>query len=205
MDDKWFKAQQKRVGVTAEDIADYLGKDRSVVSKIYARRQRMTLEWAKAFSEVLQVPLDEVLQRAGVTDTETAQRIVPGFSEADAAPWRGQSGEAERIKARAAVFGGGRPGVDVWTVQSLAMAVGGYLPGDYVLVDTNQSELCRVGDVVIAQNYNWQAGSAETLLRRYEPPVLVAASTDPRDGRALVVDGNNVVIKGKVIASWRGG
>ena len=35
MDDKWFKAQQKRVGVTADQIAAEMGRDRSAVSSIY--------------------------------------------------------------------------------------------------------------------------------------------------------------------------
>ena len=203
MDDKWFKEQQKRAGVTAEDIAKKMGRTRANVSHIYTGRQRMSLAWAKVFAEVLDVPLEEVLSHAGVLDPEEAQRVTPGFSESDVAPWVGKGGAAERIKSTAATLGGDRPGVDVWTVKSLAMAAGGFLPGDQVLVDTHQSERCFAGDVVIAQRYDGQTGTAETVLRRYEPPVLVAASTDPADGRALVVDGNNVVIRGKVIASWR--
>lgn len=204
MDDKWFKAQQKRAGVTAEDIARKMGRDRTAVSHIYTGRRKMSLDWAKVFADVLQVPLDDVLRHAGVIEADETQRITPGFSDADVTPWQGPGGETEKIRQRAAVFGGDRPGVDVWVVRSLAMSAGGYMPGDQVLVDTHQSELCRAGDVVVAQNYNWQTGTAETVLRRFEPPVLVAASTDPADGRVLVTDGNNVVIKGKVIASWRG-
>ena len=57
MDDKWFKRQQKRAGVTAEDIAEELGRDRSVVSRIYVGRQRMTLDQARVFAKVLEIPL----------------------------------------------------------------------------------------------------------------------------------------------------
>lgn len=203
MDDKWFKAQQKRAGVTAEDISRELGRDRSVVSRIYVSRQQMTLDQAKVFARVLDVPLEEVLSHAGLMDPAEAPHAAPGFAESDVAPWKGKGSEAERINATAATLGGGRAGVDVWTVKSLAMAVGGLLPGDQVLVDTHQSERCKAGDIVVAQRYDGQTGTAETVLRRYEPPVLVSASTDPADGRALVVDGSNVVIRGKVIASWR--
>jgi hypothetical protein len=62
--------------------------------------------------------------------------------------------------------------------------------------------MVRPGDVVIAQVYD-RGGSAKTVLRRFEPPVLVAASMDPEDWRVHVVDGNNVLIRGKVVASWR--
>lgn len=200
MDDKWFKAQQKKVGVTAEDISLKMGRSRSNVSHILNGHQRMSLEWAKAFAEVLQQPLDVILQKAGVTDSPTAQRAVPGFSESDAAAWVPGFGEANTIKPIAAALGE-RPGVDVWRVNSRAMALAGLLEGDFMLVDTHQAERVRTGDVVIAQVYN--RSGATTVLRRFEPPVLVAASTAPEDGRVFVVDGQNVVIRGKVVASWR--
>jgi SOS-response transcriptional repressor LexA len=96
---------------------------------------------------------------------------------------------------------GDRPGVDVWRVKSRAMALSGLLEGDFMLVDTHAAERVRAGDVVIAQIYT--RTGANTVLRRFEPPVLVAASADPADGRVHVVDGDNVVIRGKVVASWR--
>lgn len=203
MDDKWFKRQQKIASVTADEIANEMGRDRSIVSRIYTGRQQMTLEWAKAFAKVLSVSLDDVLLHAGVLDAPEARTIQPGFSDGDAAPWIGKASEAEMIEAIAAAFGGGKPGIDVWQVRSAAMALNGLLSGDFLLVDSHQSEMCRAGDVVVAQNYDWQTGSAISVIRRYEPPVLVSASTNPDDQRVLVVDGNNVVIKGKVIASWR--
>jgi len=203
MDDKWFKQRQKIAGVTADEIALKMGRDRSIVSRIYTGRQKMTVEWAKAFAKVLNVSLDDVLLHAGVLDAPEARTIKPGLSDGDAAPWVGKGGEAQRIDAIATVFGGGKPGIDVWQVQSAAMTLNGLIAGDFLLVDSHQSETCRAGDVVIAQIYDWQTGSATSVIRRYEPPVLVAASTAPEDQRVLVVDGNNVVIKGKVIANWR--
>lgn len=203
MDDKWFKAQQKRADVTAEDIGKALGRDRSVVSRIYVGRQKMSLDQAKVFARVLGTPLEDVMKHAGILDPAEAQRVAPGYADSDVAPWMGSGSEAERLKATAASLGGDRRGVDVWTVKSLAMATGGLLPGDHLLVDSLQSERCKAGDIVVAQTYDGPTGTAETVLRRYEPPVLVAASTDPETGRVLVVDGHNVLIRGKVIASWR--
>ena len=204
MDVLWFKAQQKRVGVTADEIAVKMGRTRANVSHILNGRQRMSLDWAKAFAEVLQVPLATVLEKAGVTDAPTAQRVAPGFSESDAAPFIHGPGLAEsaQVKTLAQAFGEA-PGVDVWRVKSAAMVLGGYLPGDFMLVDTHQAERARPGDVVLAQIYS--RDSAVTVLRRFEAPVLVAASADPAEARVHVVDGVNVVIRGKVVASWRAG
>jgi SOS-response transcriptional repressor LexA len=202
MDDKWFKAQQKRVGVTAEDIARRMGRTRANVSHILMGRQKMNLEWAEAFAEVLQVPLATVLEKAGVSPKAIAQQITPGFAESDAVPFTPAPAQADQMKIIATAFGATRPGIDIWRVKSRAMALAGLLDGDFVLVDTHQSERSRAGDVVIAQLYQ-RNGTAITVLRRFEPPVLVAASTDLADARVHVVDGENVVIRGKVIASWR--
>ena len=203
MDDKWFKQQQKRVGVTADDIAKKMGRTRANVSHILTGRTRMSLDWAKAFSEVLQVPLATVLEKAGVTDAPTVQAVSPGFAESDAAPWVAGPGlaEAREVPTIAQALGGGSPGVDVWQVRSQAMMLAGLLTGDFMVVDTHQAERVKPGDVVVAQVYS--RTGATTVLRRYEPPVLVAASTDPADWRVHVVDGVNVVIRGKVTASWR--
>lgn len=207
MDDKWFKQQQKKVGVTAEDIAKAIGRDRSLVSRIYVGRQKMTFEQAKAFAKVLEAPLDEILERAGLAPNgdgsyEVRGSLTGGFSEGDAAPYKASAAETDTTKRIAALMGQG-PGVDTWTVTSETMRMSGYLPGDTILVDTHQSERAKAGDVVIAQIYDWQTGSAKTVLRRNEPPVLVADGLSQNDQRVLVVDGNNVVIKGKVIAQWR--
>lgn len=200
MDDRWFKMQQKRVGVTADQIADLLGRDRSVVSKIYSGKQRMTIEWAQAFAKAFDVPVATILEKAGAIDEPTALQIRPGFAEADAAPYLPQQGSEGREKAIAAAMGQ-RPGVDVWRVKSRAMALAGLIEGDFILVDTHAAERAKAGDVVVAQIYNPRG--ATTVLRRYQPPVLIAASADPADSGVHVVDGVNVVVRGKVIACWR--
>lgn len=203
MDAKWFKDRQKQVGVTAEDIAREMGRARSNVSHILNGHQRMSLDWARAFAKVLSVTVDEVLLHAGALDEPEAQTLRPGFAESDAAPFAGKGGARDTADAIACCMGGGRPGIDVWTIKSDALALRGYLPGDQILVDTHQSERCKSGDIVLAQLYNWQTGTAETILRIYEPPVLVMASACVTAPMTRVVDHQNVVIKGKVIASWR--
>lgn len=203
MDDKWFKTKQKAAGVTAEDIAQKMGRDRSIVSRIYNGHQKMSLEWAKAFAEVLKVPLDQVLKHAGALEVQEAKKLEPSQSNGDAALWEGSAHEQVAMHGIVTGLGGGTPGIDVWRVRTGSMVMNGYSIGDKLLVDTNRSETCKTGDIVLAQIYDWQTGIASTLLRRFEPPVLVSGSTTPSEQRVHVVDGKNVVIKGKVIASWR--
>lgn len=202
MDMAWFKQKQRQAGVTSFDLGVAIKRDRSVISRIINGTQKMTLEQARAFAELLQVPLTEMIDRGGLADKPTAQEFAPGFAESDAATWIPGPGLAETasIKAVATALGE-RPGVDVWRVKSGAMALAGLLNGDFILVDTHQAERVKPGDIVIAQVYN-RTGAA-TVLRRYAPPVLVSASTDPVDAGVHVVDGVNVMVRGKVIASWR--
>jgi SOS-response transcriptional repressor LexA len=142
-----------------------------------------------------------MLRRAGLADAPVARTLAPGFSESDAAPWIAADTDTGRAIARA--LGADRPGIDVWEVRSLAMGLQGYLPGDHILVDTHQAERVKAGDVVIAQIYDHARALAYTVMRRWEPPVLVAASADPADRRVHVVDGVNAVIRGRVCACWR--
>lgn len=204
MDATWFKSLQKKAGLTSFDLGEAIQRDRSVISRIINGTQRMTLEQAQAFADLLKVPLAEMVEKGGLAGGGVAQQLTPGFRESDAAPFLPAPGSETTLQSqRAASFGGDRPGVDLWQVKSLALVLAGYLPGDWMLVDTHQSERTRPGDIVVAQVYNNREGTAHTLLRRHEPPVLVAASPDPADQRVHLVDGVNVVIRGKVIASWR--
>ncbi len=205
MDAKWFKDRQKQVGVTADDIAHEMGRSRSNVSHIYSGRQRMSLEWAKAFAKVLQTSVDEVLSRAGVLDVDHDQpnSISRRTTAGDVSPWSGGPRSELSVQQIATALGGGSPDIHIWHVESGAMQLGGYLPGDLILVDTSKSEQCKAGDAVIAQAHDWKSGTMTTLLRRFEPPVLVASNTTDADQRVHIVDGINVAIQGKVIACWR--
>lgn len=202
MNKEWFRRKLRTTGLTSLQLAEAIGRDRAVVSRILNGHQTPSLAQAKAFADVLGVEVSEVLVQAGLTEAPVARALNPGFSDSDAAAWIPAPGTAESAPIRSVAQAlGERPGVDVWRVKSRAMALAGLLEGDFILVDTHQSERARAGDVVIAQLYS--QGTATTILRRFEPPVLVAASADPADGRVHVVDHNNVVIRGKVIASWR--
>jgi phage repressor protein C with HTH and peptisase S24 domain len=60
-------------------------------------------------------------------------------------------------------------------VRDDSMNLAGYIPGDFVLSDLRME--CQPGDIVIAQRY--EGMGAETIIRRYEPPFLLAHSLNP--------------------------
>lgn len=203
MDADWFRKIMKEKGVTSTDVAAIAGRARTGISHILNGKQAMTMPWIRAFAQALDLPIDEIMARAGHLAEGEVVTLLRGFAEGDAAMFKAQSPSDQTEMQRVAdVFGGNRPGVDVWQVSSPALSLMGYMTGDHMLVDTHASERVRAGDVVVAQVYD-RAGEATTVLRRFEPPVLIAASPLPTDQRVHVVDGNNVVIRGRVVASWR--
>lgn len=95
----------------------------------------------------------------------------------------------------------GSNSVRPWVYDSNGLINAGYMPGDVLLVDLNEKP--KPHDVVCAQVYDWHGGRAQTVFRLYEPPYLLASTTDAAMLRPLVVDDDVVVIKGVVVASLR--
>jgi hypothetical protein len=133
----------------------------------------------------------EVLALGGLAGSG---RAAPGLAD-EAAHYEGELPEALPLASR-------MPRADLWEIRGRALDLAGLLPGDVVAVDLGRSEL-KTGDVVCAQIYDWQKGSATTVFRIYEPPYLVALSTDPQHRKPVLVDGDRVLLKGRVVASFR--
>ncbi len=121
-----------------------------------------------------------------------------GFSESDASPFDAQGDDPATAAIVAAK--GGRNHIDPWVLRTRALEAAGYLPGDVLIVDLNQ--VAADGDVVCAQVYD-RSGNAETLFRILERPFLVAATLERRPTKPLLVDDEQIVIRGVVVASVR--
>jgi hypothetical protein len=120
---------------------------------------------------------------------------VRGFGE-DAVPFDAKAADPAVSAALKALIGG-RKAADPWTIRTRALERIGFLPGDIVIVDLGRRP--EAGDAVCAQVYDWRRVAAETVMRLYEPPYLVAASLDEGLRRPLVVDNEQVIIKGVVL------
>ncbi len=118
-----------------------------------------------------------------------------GLAE-DAVPFDAKSADPAVSAAIKALIGG-RQAADPWTIRTRALERIGFLPGDIVIVDLGRRP--EAGDAVCAQVYDWGRSDAETIMRLYEPPYLVAASLDEQLRRPLVVDNERVIIKGVLL------
>jgi transcriptional regulator with XRE-family HTH domain len=123
----------------------------------------------------------------------------PGFAESDATPFAAASDGVTEAMVRHAIAGA--PGVNPWVMGSRALELAGYLPGDVLVIDLNAEPRSR--DAVCAQVYAPTGMSAETVMRIWQPPFLVAASMDERFGRPILVDNDLVVIRGVIVAGVR--
>jgi len=144
----------------------------------------------------------------GYMSTRTIEKIVETFGVpppggSTTRPRGFAEGEVEQLKD-APSFADPRPtaGRGVWRINSRALDLSGYVPGDIVLADASVEP--QPFDVVCAQVYNFERGSAETVLRVFDPPYLVTHSSDPACYRKpLLVDNERVVIWGTVIRTVR--
>lgn len=118
----------------------------------------------------------------------------PGFSE----------DELLAPEDDAPVFEGAHltPNQYVRTINTRALELAGYLPGDVALFD--MSVTARDGDAVAANVYNLQGG-ADTVLRIFEPPYLVTRTMDREiASKPRLVDGEHVRIMAVLVKLIRG-
>lgn len=93
-----------------------------------------------------------------------------GFAEDDLLPFQGAPTEDAQEPALS-------PNQYIRTINTRALELAGYLPGDSVVFDMSVAP--REGDAVAANVYKLEGG-AMTVLRLYDPPYLVTRTMDQR-------------------------
>lgn len=133
--------------------------------------------------------------------------VMPGsrrpsnLAEPDATPYTANSIADDYVREQVEGFKRRGNAFSPMVMKSRALEHAGYLPGDVLIVDLNAKP--QPDDVVCAQVYDWSGDRAETVMRIFQPPYLVAASSDSRVLKPLVVDDEAVIIKGVVVHSMR--
>jgi hypothetical protein len=183
---EWLQRVTDSTGLTVNAVAKKAGVSASNLHKL------MKPDWP--------YPLKPVTMRriAAATgyplpwdDTATAAR--PGFGEAEVAPYAGE--------AAASLPPVRKNNADWWRVNTRLLDLEGYIPGDAVLVDLNETP--RADNIVVAQITRDAGRDIETVFRKYEPPFLTCRTTSPRYPRPELVDGDRVIIMGVVTHQYR--
>lgn len=72
MDWAWAKNRLKEIGKTHDDLAEKLGRSRTIVTRLLASDSPIKAAQIKPLADVLEVPVSEVLHRAGFVGRQAA-------------------------------------------------------------------------------------------------------------------------------------
>lgn len=176
MDTAHLKQLLTQHGITQTELAQLLGRDKSVITNLLQGKRRLQADEAGIIARALGVPVARVL---GVKDEKSLQ----GVAEGCLIPF--QHAPTRTKKARHVIHKGGKYFLEesagfsskafALEVQDDALNLSGVLAGDVIISELDRA--CKPGQIVIAQYYH--GSGAETILRRYQPPHLAAHSTNP--------------------------
>lgn len=144
-------------------------------------------DWIRRFARALGVPPATLLEGAmvrGLGESEVSFVPEPDRDETD-------------LRLANVLYPSGR--ADTMVVHSPSLILRGYAVDDRILVDMKRRP--REGDAVVAQIYDDESGTAETVLRVLRGSFLVAAATEERFQPLLLGD-NHVQIKGVVVGRY---
>jgi AcrR family transcriptional regulator len=182
----WLEQIRAATELPLTRIAAEAGLAESTLTRLFSRGYTGTLHalTIEALKRRFRVPGPDQVGQAGLRETEATPYVAD-----EAQPW----------DAAVRSLLGRHPAADPWVLRTQALDLAGYLPGDIVVLDLNAT--ARSGDVVCAQVYDFERLRADTIWRIFDPPFLVAASTDPAFRRPFT--DASVSIKGVVVASFR--
>lgn len=174
----WLTDVMRRTGLKATPLARRAGLSPSTLIRALDDQNPSMLERRS---------ITKIAQTFGVA--EPGAGVATGMAE-DLLPYRETAQPRVDIKADQYLR----------VIGSRVLDLIGYLPGDVVLLD--MSETAAEGDAVDAQVYD--RSGADTVLRYYDPPYLVARSTQPElAAKPLLVDGERVRIAAVVVYAQR--
>ncbi|HEY1736365.1 MAG TPA: hypothetical protein VGG12_06955 [Methylovirgula sp.] len=181
----WIRGIETRFRVRVQEIAARATLNPSTVYRLKKLKVNPDLRSLRQIAEAF----DLVIPGEG-----TVLKGHNGFAEGDVAPLLGYDQNTDEKPPE-------RDQSD-WLINNRALDLAGCLPGDIVRMDMRVSP--RPGDIVIAQVYEMDLGTAKTLIRLFAPPYLMIRSTDPTvNEKPLYVDQERVAIMGTVVSLRR--
>ncbi len=189
-------------GKTQSQLAEALGRDKSAITNLLQGKRQLKASEIPVIAAFLGVHETHVL---GMPDAPAPKPVTDGgLQEAVRIPFQGAP-SAQTLRSGQIVEENGRyyyeetalPEAHCYMleVRDDSLNLAGVLRGDLLLCDPKRTP--QDGDIVIVQHYN-EDGSAQTLIRGYQPPFLEVASTTPTHAK-LHEDRANVAIMAVVI------
>jgi transcriptional regulator with XRE-family HTH domain len=178
-----------QAGWSQTDLANRAGLDPSTLSRFLTK--------GRDGHALRQSTIQRIVSASGIE----FGKIVPSneLAEGEVTPYDFTHSNSQTALMRNLLTG--REDLVAWTLHSRAIENLGYRAGDILIVALNETPL--IGDIVCAQIYDWTKGKAETVFRQYQPPALIAASSDQRLLKPYLLGDNALVIKGVVLHTLR--
>lgn len=150
---------------------------------------------------ISQTSLDRIAQFSGVPVHRMPGERAGGFQEEDAIPLDRSETATDRTRRAVDAIAEGRNHVFPLEMKGWALDLQGILPGDVLVFDMNAR--AKPDDIVCVQRVDWTTGDADTLVRIYKPPMVLAHSAKLGPLAPLMVDEDRVSIRGVMIGAIR--
>lgn len=171
----YLKYLLNKHGITQTDLAHILGRDKSVITNLFQGKRRLKADEAALIATHIGVPVAQIL---GIEENTGGLLEAPVLIPFQHEPTHARKRHPViRKDGKFFLDMGDRTGYTAKAyaleAQDDSMNLAGILPGDIIISELDQP--CKPGQIVIVQHY--QSRGAKTLIRRYEPPYLLAQST----------------------------
>ena len=188
----WLDTIMRSTGLTLTEIARRTGLAPSTLTRFKARDDAGHTLTSKTVQKI------ETSVGIPAYDTRAKPKLVPDLEE-EASPFvLGDTPGEVMVQALKALVRLNN-NIDLWSLKTPALRALGYHPGDVLVVDRQRDP--TGDDAVCAQIYDWRRGTAETVFRVFKPPYLLSADIEGAPLKPLLVDNENVAIKGVVVGS----
>lgn len=191
-----LKQLMSQHGLSQTDLARILRRDKSVVTNLFQGKRQLKAEEAMLIARHIGVSVSEILGIAEpAMELMEPAALVPFQHEPK--DWK-KHGNVIKKEGKFFLELGDRRDLShksfALQVTDDSLNLLGVLEGDFVLSELDRP--CKAGQLVIAQHY--QGRGARTVLRKYEPPLLLAHSTTASH-KPLSIDQDDVRLVAPVI------
>ncbi|KKL27139.1 hypothetical protein LCGC14_2388180, partial [marine sediment metagenome] len=195
MDSDWFKGRLRERKRTQEHLAVAIHRERSVVSKIINGKQPLQIDEVRGFSEVLEVPVIEILYRAGLWNAAPSVVLAPIINSveagefADTTPDEPPSAEHSIVVERACKT--------VFALKIEGDSMDRVAPENSLIVVNYSVKKAKDGELFVFRRHG------EATFKRFRKDEsgawLEPDSTNPRHTRIFPDNGDNIEVIGRVI------
>lgn len=168
-----------RHGMSQTELARLLGRDKSVVTLLLQGKRQLKAEEALLIAQALSVPVAEVIGNAkNDAPSQVNEGMLIPFQHEPLATKKAKDVIAKGGKYYLQESGHFSAKAYALEVRDDSMNLAGVLEGDIIVAELDKP--CKAGQLVVVQHYG--RGGAKTLIRRYQPPFLMAHSTNAAFG-----------------------